>query len=171
MVAGEQQVGFLERKRHVIGGVAGRRHRFERPAVAAHRLAVGERHVGTEIHVGGGVEPARLADMKRPRQPVRALRINLGAGRGFDFGHRRRMVAMGVGDENVGDGLAAHGVKQRGDMGVVVGPGIEDRDFAAADDVAHRALEGERAGIIGDDRADARRHLAAPGRVRDRRSC
>jgi hypothetical protein len=100
--------------------------------------------------------------MQRPRQPVRALRVNLGPGRRFDFRHRRRMVAMGVGDENMGDGLAAHGVKQRGDMGVVVGPGIEDRDFAAADDVAHRAFEGERAGIIGDDRADTRRNLAHP---------
>ncbi len=35
MIAGEQQIGFLESERHVIGGMARRRHRFERPAVAA----------------------------------------------------------------------------------------------------------------------------------------
>ena len=70
------------------------------------------------------------------------------------------MIAMGMGDENVADGFAAHGVEQRRDMRVVVGAGIEDRHFAAADDVAHRAFEGERAGIVGHDRADARRDLA-----------
>ena len=101
VVAGEQQIGFLEGEGHVIGGVARRRHRFERPAVAADDLAVGERHVGAEIHVGRGIEAARLADMERPRQPVRALRKNLGAGRRFDLRHRRRMIAMGMGDENV----------------------------------------------------------------------
>ena len=169
MVAGEQQIGFLESKRHVIGGVAGRCHRFHRPAFAAHDLAVGERNVGTEIHVGGGIEPAGFADMQRPRQPVRALREYLGAGRRLHLGRRRRMIAVGMGDENMGDGFAAHGIEQRRDMGVVVGAGIEDRDLAAADDVAHRTLEGERARIIGDDGAHARRHLARPGRARDRK--
>ena len=37
--------------------------------------------------------------------------------------HRRRMIAMGMGDEDMGDGLAAHGVEQRRDMGLVIGPG------------------------------------------------
>ena len=162
MVAGEQEIGLLERKRHVIGGMARRRHRFQRPAVARHHLAVGERDVGAEIEVGGRIEPSRLADLERPRQPVRTLGEHLGAGRRFDFGHRGRMIAMGMGDENMGDGFAAHGVKQRADMRIVVGAGIENRDFAAADDVAHRALERERAGIVGDDRAHARRDVAHP---------
>ena len=69
------------------------------------------------------------------------------------------MIAMGMGDENVRDGFAAHGIEQRRDMGIVIGAGIEDRDFAAADDVTHRALEGERARIIGDHRAHAGRDL------------
>ena len=119
--------------------------RFDGPAVARDHLAVGERDVGPEIHVAAGIEPARLADVQRPRRPVRAFGEDRGAGRGLDPGHRRRMIAMGVGDEDVGHGLAAHRVEQRRDMGVVVRAGIEDRDFAAADDVAHRALEGERA--------------------------
>ena len=131
---------FLECIRHVVGRVSGRRHRFDGPAVAADHIAVGERDVGAEIHVGAGVEPARLADMQRPRQAVRALRENLRAGCGLDLGHGGGMIAMGVGDENVGDGLAAHGVKQRADMRIVVGAGIEDRDLAAADDVADRTL-------------------------------
>src|ERR1700720_2326176 len=44
-------------------------------------------------------------------------------------------------------------------MGVVIGTGIEDRDRAAADDVTHRALEGERARIIGDHGTHPRRDL------------
>ena len=94
---------------------------------------------------------------------VRALGVNRRAGRRLDLGHGRRMIAVGMGDENVGDGFAAHGVEQRGDMGVVVRPGIDDRDLAAADDVAHRALEGERAGIVGDD---ARARPAPPPSAR-----
>ena len=66
---------------------------------------------------------------------------------------------MGVGDENVRHRLAAHRVEQRRHMGVVVGAGIEDRHLAAADDVADRALEGERARIVGRNRAHQRRHL------------
>ena len=103
-----------------------------------------------------------LADMKRPSQPMRPLRVDCGAGRRLDLGHRGRMIAMGVGDENMGDGLAAHRVEQRRDMGVVVGAGIEDRHLAAADDVADRALEGERAR----DCWPPRRAPAAPPRRR-----
>ncbi len=163
MIAGEEKIGFLEGKGHVIGGVAGRRHRFERPAVARHHLAVGERDIGPEIHVGRSIEPPGLADMQRPRQPVRALGEHFCAGRRLDLRHRRRVIAMRMGDENVGDGFVAHGIEQRRHMGVVVRPRIEDRHFAAADDVAHRALEGERARIVGQHRADARRDV--PHRV------
>ena len=69
---------------------------------------------------------------------------------------------MGVGDENVRHGFAAHRVEQRRDMGVVVGAGIEDRHLAAADDVADGTLERERTGIVGRHRAHQRRHLFHP---------
>ena len=144
----------------------GRRQRLDGPAVAGHDFAVGERDVGAEIHVAAGVEPAGLADMQRPRRAMRAFGINRGAGRCLDLGHGGRMVAMGVGDENVGHGLAAHGIEQRRDMGVVVRAGIEDRDFAAADDVADRAFEGERARIVGDHGPHAGRDFGRPGPAR-----
>ena len=69
------------------------------------------------------------------------------------------MIAMGMGDEDVRDRLAAHGIEQRRDMGVIVGAWVEDRNLAAADNVADRAREGERTGIVGDDRPYVRRHL------------
>ena len=69
------------------------------------------------------------------------------------------MVAVGVGDENVRHRLVAHGVEQRGDMRRIVRTRIDDGDLAAADDVAHRPLEGERAGIVRHHAAHARHRL------------
>src|ERR1700733_11401304 len=63
---------------------------------------------------------------------------------------------MGMGDEDVGHRLAAHRIEECCDMSVVIGPGIEDCDLAAADDVADRALEGEWARVIGCDRPHQR---------------
>ena len=69
------------------------------------------------------------------------------------------MIAMGVGDEDRRHRLIAHGVEQRTDVALVGRPGIDDGDLAAADDVAHRALEGERPRIIRHHAADARHRL------------
>ena len=69
------------------------------------------------------------------------------------------MVAVGVRDEDRAHRLVAHGIEQRADMRGIVGPRIDDGDFAFADDVAERALEGERARIIGHHTAHARYHL------------
>ena len=61
------------------------------------------------------------------------------------------MVAMGVGDQDMRHGLAAHGIEQGCGMFLAVGTGIDDRDLAVAYDVAHRAGEGERARIVGEN--------------------
>jgi hypothetical protein len=111
-----------------------------------------------EIQIGAGIELGRFADMERARQTVRSLGVNRRAGCSLDFPRRGRMVAVGVGDENGGDSVAAHGVEQRCDVRIVVGAGIEDRDFAAADNVADRTFVGERPGIVGDDRSHSGRH-------------
>src|SRR6266705_6933635 len=58
------------------------------------------------------------------------------------------MAAMGMSDEDMRHGLAAHGIEQCRRMGLAVGTGIDDRDLAAAYDVADRAGEGERARIV-----------------------
>ena len=120
VVAGKHQVLLAQRKRHVVGGVAGRRDGFEREAVAAHHLAVGERLVGAEIGVVAGVEARRLADMQRPRRPVRSLAIGPGAGQRLDARRAGRVVAVGMRDDDMGDGLVAHRVEQRLDVARVV---------------------------------------------------
>ena len=89
------------------------------------------------------------------RGAVRTFGIDGGAGRGLDRGHRRRMVAVGVGDEDRRHRLVAHGVEQGADVALVGRARIDDRDLAAADDVAHRALEGERSRIVRHHAADA----------------
>jgi hypothetical protein len=69
------------------------------------------------------------------------------------------MVAVGVGDEDVGHGLAAHRIEQRGCVRFVVGTGVDDRDVALADDITHRAGEGKRRRVIAEDAAHAGPHF------------
>src|SRR4051812_37651152 len=67
------------------------------------------------------------------------------------------MIAMGMSNEDVAHGLAADRREQCCQMLVIVGTWIDDRDFARSDDVARRALEGERPWIIGKHAPDERR--------------
>src|SRR4029078_5188869 len=69
------------------------------------------------------------------------------------------MIAVGMGDENMRYRLAAHGVKQRTDMRRIVGTRINDRNFLAAEDIAHGPLEGEWTRVVGHDSPDARHRL------------
>ena len=58
---------------------------------------------------------------------MRPVGIDLGAGRLGDGGRRRHVIDVGVGDEDVGHRLAAHGIQHRVDMVLHVGTGIDDR--------------------------------------------
>ena len=89
MIAGKHEIRLLQRERHVVGGVAGRRDRLDGPAVAAHDLAVGERAIGPEIRVVARLHARRLAGMERTRGAVRAFGIDGRAGRGLDRRARR----------------------------------------------------------------------------------
>src|ERR1700736_3658149 len=74
------------------------------------------------------------------------------------------MVAMRVGHDHMRHCLATYGVEQAGYVLLVLGAGVEDRDAAAPDDVAHGTLEGERARIIDQEAAHARHDLLDPPR-------
>src|SRR6266487_4775422 len=86
---------------------------------------------------------------------MRTLGIDGSAGGGLDPRRVRRVVAVGMGDENMRHRLAAHGVEQRLGVRFVVGAGIDDRDLALADDVTDRAGEGERARIVAENASHA----------------
>src|SRR5262249_31050868 len=69
------------------------------------------------------------------------------------------MIAMGMSDDDVRHRLAAQGIKQRSRVAPIAGPRIDDRDLTAANDVAQRPLEGERARIVGEDAPHAGRDV------------
>src|SRR5260221_12713053 len=127
--------------------MAGGGPRLDRPARASNDLTVGERAVGLELRLVTGVEPRRLADIERTRGAMGSFGENDGAGRGLEPRHRGGMIAMGVGDENVGDGFPANGLEKRGDMRGIERPGIDDGDLSAADDIGDGPLEREWPGI------------------------
>ena len=159
VIAGEQHLGALERVGHVIGGVAGRRHRFKRPAVARDDVPMRNAMVGHERGIAAGVEPARLTEVQRTRRPVRPLCESRRAGRRLDGGGAGGVVAMRMGDDDMRHALATHGIEQRCPMRRVVRTGIDDRHLAAADDIAQRPLEGERPRIVREDPPHSGYHL------------
>ncbi len=135
----------------MIGGVARRCDRLQRPALPFDHVAVLHFDIGPEIAVGAGLRIVLLALEARPRGAMRPLGIDRRAGGGLDPRRVRRVVAMGMGDENMRHGLAAHGIEQRPGMRFIIRAGIDDRDLALADDVADRSGEGERARIVAEN--------------------
>ena len=65
--------------------------------------------------------------------------------------HRRGMVPMRMGDEDMGDSLTPNGAKQRANVRLIQRTGIDDRNMAAADDIRDCPPERERARIVGED--------------------
>ena len=61
------------------------------------------------------------------------------------------MVYVGVGDEDVSDFFASHGVEERLDVSVIIWAGVDDGDFAVSYYVGACASEGEFAGVVGSD--------------------
>ena len=133
----------------MIGGVAGRRDRFQREAIPIDAFAVRERAVGDVGEIVRSVETLRCARARHmgARADDRRARPRLqdrGAG---------GMVAVGMGDDDVANPLALDGREEGVDMGFVRRARIDDRDFAGADDVAARAGEGVGRGVAGDEAA------------------
>ena len=139
----------FERIGHVIGAMARRRNRLQRPARSRDDISVAQRMVGTKVHVAGGIERIDLADMKRPRDAVRPLAIGRRTGRSLYRGRCRGMIAMRVGEKDMRDRFSAHGAEQSLDVALVVRSRIDDGDIAPPDDVADGALEREGRGIAG----------------------
>ena len=80
---------------------------------------------------------------------VRAEGIGLRARPFLERLRSRRMIAVGMRDENMRDASCSPmRALQRLDMLGHIGPGIDHRHVVVAHDVDARALEGERAGIV-----------------------
>ena len=178
--ADERHIGALldaVRNETVTAILVTHTHRDHSPAVPAIKAATGAtvyaegpHRAARPLHIGehnpldsSGDRDFRpdvaLKDGEIVRGAVRAFGIDGGAGRRLDRRHGRRVVAVGVGDEDRRHRLVAHGIEQRADVALIGRPGVDDGDLAAADDVAERALEGERPRIISHHAADARHRL------------
>ncbi len=151
VIADEIDLSLGPGERQMIGGVAGRRDRLQRKPLPFDDVAVLDLDVRPEIAVGAGFRIVLLALEARPRGAMRSLGIDRRAGGGLDPRGVRRVVAVGMGDQNMRHGLATHGIEQRLGVRLIVGTGIDDRDLALAHDVADRAGEGERARIVAQD--------------------
>ncbi len=105
--------------------------------------------------------------MQRPRGAVRAFGGDDGAGRFLQPGGKRRMVGMGMADEDVADRPPADCREQGLEMRLVLGTRIDDGERIAPDDVAVGAVERERAGVVDREARDifAGRNGLAIGRI------
>jgi len=112
-----------------------------------------------KVDVVARVHARRLAGMEGARRAVRAFGEDQSAGCRLDPRDRWRMVAMGMGHEDMGDGFPAHGVEKGRDVRFIERAGVDDRDPAATDDVGHRPLEREWPGIVGEQPPHPRHHL------------
>jgi hypothetical protein len=56
VIAEKQHCRALERERHMVGGVARRRHRFVPPTRTADGFTVSERNVGVKVAIGGSFQ-------------------------------------------------------------------------------------------------------------------
>ena len=155
MIAGEDEAAAGECEGDMVGRVAGNRDRLHPPAIAGDLRPVREPDVRHEIGVGAATSRQSLVRCRALTLARKARR----AGRRGEPADAAAMVAMGVGDEDVGDGLVRRRRQQRPDMRLVVRSRIDDGDVAGADDVAVGAGEGEGAGI-------SRRHPAHAGKYR-----
>ena len=165
VIADKADLPLRPGKGHVVGGMAGRGDSLERPAVALDDVAAVHRDIRPEVAVGARLRIVLFALIARPRGAVRTLGIDGGAGRSLDPRGVRRMVAMGMRDENMRHGLAAHGVQQRVRMRLAVRTGIDDRDLAPAQDIADRAAESERARIVAEHATHTRAHFLSVARL------
>jgi hypothetical protein len=159
VIAGEQEIGLPERKRHMVGGVAGRRHRLDGPTRPSDDIAIGKRAVGPELGIVACIHARGLADVERSRGTVRAFGQHQGPGRRLDWRHCGGVVAMGVGDENMRDRFPPHGVEERSNVGLVERTGIDDGDLPSTDDIGDGPLEREWPGVVGEQPPHARHDL------------
>src|SRR5882757_2464648 len=106
MIADERYFPLGPGERQMIGGVARRRHRLQLPSGTFDHFAVAHPYVRLEVAVGAGLRAVLLTLESRPRRAMRSFGVNGCAGGGLDPCRVRRVVAMGMGDQNMRHGLA-----------------------------------------------------------------
>src|SRR5207245_4293151 len=121
----------------VVRGVARGVYSLDTPALAGNPIAVPQRHIGNKVPVTPLLDRglAALASGMRAETPGRST------SRGLERRGRGRVVAMGVGDQDMGDPLAREAGEQSLDVLGEIGAGVDHPDLAAADNVGSSAAE------------------------------
>ena len=130
--------------------MAGCEQRLQCPARTADAVALGEPLVRLEVMVDRGIE----AEAGGRWRLYRAIGHGDGSRHLLQSPGKGRMVSMGMGDEDVGHGLAPHRVEKRCQLRVVVRPWVDHRHVARTDDIAIGALEGIGARVVHQHAAD-----------------
>ena len=159
VVAGEDGAVADERITKMVGRVPRRVDRIESPTCPLDHIAAAQRLIWREGAVDEivaygvcfGEATGRLGG---------TIAQDARAGFLFQRFDQVRMVAVSVGEENMGDSLAFERVQQGVEMGRIVGAGIDDRDLAPAYHIGIGAHEGERTRIVGHQTADSGSDLA-----------
>jgi len=129
MVAAEEDARISESKAQMVRGMPRRMHRLEAPfpapggAPALHRFAVLHHDIGDKIPVAAFLDPGVAA----PPAGMRPEAMGRRAGRRLQRPGGRRMVAVGMGDEDVGDLFVGEAGDKRVDVLGKLGPGIDER--------------------------------------------
>ena len=135
----------------MVRRVAGRMHRFQRPAAPFDTVAVAYADIRNEIPVSAFLDlPAAV----RAAGTVGAESICRRTGRLLQGPGRRGVITMGVGDDDMGYALRPQSPLQGIDVRGEQGPRIDHGDSALADDIGPRAVKREGARILRDDAAD-----------------
>ena len=148
VIAAEQRALLAQLIADVVRRVSRRVDAFDAPAVARDDVAVAHRDVGHEVVVGALLD--LHAGLDAPRA-VGAEAVARRAGGGLHRTAGGRVIAMGVGHQQMRDGLALERVEQRVDVLGEIGPGIDDGDIAPAQHVGAGAVPGEGARVARDD--------------------
>ncbi|MNY25476.1 hypothetical protein D3C86_1592610 [compost metagenome] len=140
--------------------------RGQRPAVAGKALPIAKRDIGHKSRIGTFGKGIGLAHMQRPGGAMRTLRHRQRPGCRLQSPGERRVITMGVADEDMGDLAAIKRRQQRLKMRLILRAGIDDGNGAVADDVAVGAVKGEGGRIVDGDALDERgdRNRLAIGR-------
>ena len=160
VIAAEQRALFAQRVADVVGGMAGGVDALHGPVVAFDQIAIANPHVWLEVHVASFLDLYAGGDLAGA---VAAEAVGLRVAPRTEQPAARRMIHVRVRDQHVGDGLAGGSAQDGIDVCGIRRARVDHSHVAAAHDVGASAVERERAWVLGDDPAHARRnagHLA-----------
>lgn len=164
VVARQQPGRARDAEGQVVGAMAGRRDHLQRHAAGGDALALAQDPIGHQLPVAVGSNGIELEQTLLPARPMPAAEPDRGARRLAQPPHQRRVIAMGVGEDDSLDLPAADRLLQRREMAQIVRPRVNHEDRPITDDEAVGALEGIGPGIWGRDANDRRSNRYRPSR-------